>query len=120
MLIPLAIDSSSLSDEYKRTRHVEDGFNRVAVGPEIRPTEILLQDGIPSQNSAEQILQKTTKNLAEQDRILQVRILQGRILQNEFCKIKFCKTNSVENEPKTRISFGILFKNLRSKTHCRI
>ena len=47
-------------------------------------------------------------------------ILQDRILQNTFCKTKFCKTNSVENEPKIRISFRILFINLRSKTHCRM
>ena len=66
------------------------------------------------QNSASQ--NSASHNSAE-------RVLQNddeEILQNEFCMTKFCKTNSAENEPKTRISFGILFKNLRSKTHCRI
>ena len=50
------------------------------------------------------ILQKTTKNLAEQ--VLQDRILQARILQNEFCRTttkKFCWTSSARQNSARQI-----------------
>jgi len=80
-------ENISLSDEYKRTRHVEDGFNRVGVGPETRPTETLPQDGIPIQNSADKILQDEF----------------CRTTTKKFCKTEFCRTRSARQNSARQI-----------------
>ena len=109
-------ENISLSDEYKRTRHVEDGFNRVGVGPETRPTETLPQDGIPIQHSAEQILQNTTKNFAEQ--VLRDRILQVRILQTKSCRTNFAERRR-RNSARQNSAEHVLQDKILQDKFCR-